>query len=58
MTFTEILGKIFTALFYIGMVALVLWFLISWYEVITNNLTPDYPYSTYNFFKVIFWGDI
>lgn len=54
MSFTEVLGKIFTALYYLVIAALVLWVLISWHEVISNNMTPNYVYSDYNFFTVIF----
>lgn len=32
--------------------AFALWFMLSWAEIATNNLTPGYEYNKYNFFVV------
>lgn len=50
----EIIGKILGTLGLLLCLALTVWFVWSWYEVATNNLTPNYLYSDYNFFIVIF----
>ena len=31
-----------------------LWIAVSFYEVIANNMTPDYVYNEYNFFGLFF----
>ena len=54
MSISEIIGKILGTLGLLLCLALTVWFIWSWYEVATNNLTPNYLYSDYNFFIVIF----
>jgi hypothetical protein len=30
------------------------WGLMSWHEVVTNNMTPGYVYSAWNLFEILF----
>lgn len=32
---------------------MIIWFSISWMEVVTHNLDKDYSYNNYNLIKVI-----
>lgn len=50
----EIIGKILGTIGLLLCLACFVWLGLSWYEVISNNLTPDYLYSDYNFFIVVF----
>ena len=42
--------KVFSTIFYIVAIALVLWFVLSYIEVVTHNLEVGYIYSKWNYF--------
>lgn len=45
--------KIALKTYYLFFAALILWFILSWFEVITHNSMPsDYAYSNLNMFTL------
>lgn len=54
MTRTEIIGKILATIGILFCLACLVWFGLSWAEVITNNLAPNPEYSGWNLINIIF----
>lgn len=48
----KVLGNIFTAVCLVFLV----WFVISYFEVISKNLNPNTEYWALNFFELFFGG--
>ena len=48
----KVLGNIFTAI----CLVLIVWVVISYFEVISKNLNPNPEYWSLNFFEVFFGG--
>ena len=46
--------QIARAITFILAIALGLWGLVSWWEVINNNMTPGYVYHAWNMFALLF----
>ncbi len=44
--------KIFNRIIGTVCIIFVAWFVISWVEVFSNNMTPDYEYNSFNLFNL------
>lgn len=50
----KIVKKILNYLLCAVSIAFFVWIFISWAEVFTNNMTPNYAYNSWNFFARVF----